>query len=596
MVDASDKERVREASDIVQIVSETVELKQRGRELWGCCPFHDEKTPSFHVSPETGLWHCFGCGEGGDVFAYIEKREGMSFVEALRYLADKAGIELHFAEQTHSGPRRRDLLGALQAAERFYAEQLMRNPGAYVQQAREYLAARGMGLEVAKKWQLGYAPGNSSLSTALRQAGFSKEVLLAADLSVERQGRLRDRFYERVMFPIHDEQGQTIGFGGRVMGDAKPKYINTKDTQVWHKSKNLFGLDLAKAEIQAQKTVIVCEGYTDTIALHVAGFSYAVAVLGTALTLDHIQLLSRYKPERIIMLLDGDAAGQRAQEKAVRFIDKTSAALLSVTLPNNMDPQEFLTTHTKEEMQALLDGALPLIDEVLSRKLFSVNLQNPGQKVAALQEISRILVPLAGSVVLDGYAVKVADYLDMTKQAVRASITQAKPLEAEQSEQQPKPTSQPLQTNKRSPQAEIERSIAYILVNHPTLAAQAAERLQCLVYENDEYQAIVWALLALDANATPKDAVSAARASVENVDNILAKPPQGYSADLAESLLMRLLINHELLDAEARLRVLRAKVMQAGGVDDSKTLMQNIAKEQKKVVKLQQELDKSQVI
>lgn len=591
----SEKERVREATDIIQLVSETVQLRQRGAEFWGCCPFHDEKTASFHVSNETGLWHCFGCGEGGDVFAYVEKREGMSFIEALRYLADRAGIELHYSQTERKGPKRSDLLHALSAAEAFYSAQLLRSRSQDAENARKYLTDRNMSIDVATKWHLGFAPGHSLLSQYLTKAGYEKEVILAADLAVMRGNHLSDRFYERIMFPIHNEHGQTIGFGGRVINDTKPKYINSKDSQLWHKSKNLFGFDLAKTSIQDTKTIIICEGYTDTIALHEAGLTNAVAVLGTALTLDHIQFLSRFKPERIIMLLDGDAAGQRAQEKAVRFIDKTTAALLSVTLPNNSDPQEYLDTEGKEALLALLDKAAPLVDEVLSRKLFSIDLKNPGQKVSALQEVSSVLAPLSGSVVLDGYAIQIADYLGMAKNAVIKKIASAKNNMNNVNAESFYETSK-AENTKQSPEEEMERGIAYILLNHPTLAQNYLSQLEDLSYVREQYKAIIWTLLAQNTVKSSKDAMQIARASVSEVDELMTKPPQGYTDTTSEELLKRLLCNHMLLDARVALRKLKAEMLTHVSLEDSKRIMQNIVNQQKRIYTLQDKLDKMQVI
>ena len=331
MISDEDKERVRQATDFVQLVSETVELRQRGQEFWGCCPFHGEKTPSFKVNPATGLWHCFGCGEGGDVFSYVQRRENLEFPDAIRYLADRAGIELAEERGGQRGPRKTRLMEALGEAESYSHLMLMRGRGEGPDSARRYLSGRGFGSDVCRRWGLGYAPGHGQLVAQLRAKGFSAAELVSADLAYERSGRLTDRFYDRVMFPIHDEMGRAIAFGGRVLGakrEGVAKYVNTRDTAAFNKGKHLFAYDRAKESMAATGEAIVCEGYTDVIAMHEAGFTNTVAALGTAFRLDHVRLMERQRVSKIICMFDGDAAGQRAAERAVRYIDKTSAALL----------------------------------------------------------------------------------------------------------------------------------------------------------------------------------------------------------------------------------------------------------------------------
>jgi len=409
VISDEDIQRVRQAANIVDLVSETVMLKQRGQEYWGCCPFHNEKTPSFKVSPATGLWHCFGaCQTGGDAISYIRKRDNLEFADAVRALAEKAGIEISEDARGSQGPKRNRLIEALTEAESFYHTQLMRGKSEGAASARSYLSGRGFGSAICKKWGLGYAPGRGALVAHLRSKGFTPAEINAANLSVERSRRLADRFYERAMFPIHDDQGRTIAFGGRVLGKGEPKYLNSSETPVFHKSKNLYALDRAKERITATGTAIICEGYTDVISLHEAGFPNAVAALGTALTLDHIRVLARYRVDRIICLFDGDAAGQHAAERTVQFIDKTEANLLCVVLPNGQDPAEFLAAHSAEELQAQLDAARPLIDFVIDARLDKFDLSTPGRRVKALESVVEVLAPLKRSVLIDELATKVA--------------------------------------------------------------------------------------------------------------------------------------------------------------------------------------------
>ena len=266
MISEEDKQRVREVTDIVELVGETVVLRQRGGDdFWGCCPFHHEKSPSFHVRAQTGLWYCFGCHAGGDVFDYVMKREGLEFGDAVRYLAERAHIDIQDTRGPDRGPKRTRVIDVLEAAQAAYARRLMRGRSSGADEARHYFASRGFNADICRRWQLGFADGSVSLVRELQQQGFSRDEIVAADLASNRSGRLRDQFFNRVMFPIHDEQGRCVGFGGRVMGDGKPKYLNTRETSVFHKSKHLFAFDRAKESISAKGYAIVCEGYMDVV-------------------------------------------------------------------------------------------------------------------------------------------------------------------------------------------------------------------------------------------------------------------------------------------------------------------------------------------
>lgn len=427
MITDEDKEKVRQATDFVQLVAEAVELRQRGQEFWGCCPFHGEKSPSFKVNPNTGLWHCFGCGEGGDVFSYVQKRENLDFPDAIRFLADRAGIELSEEGGGRRGPRRNRLIDCLAEAQSFYATMLMRGRGEGPDAARAYFGSRGFGGDVCRRWGLGYAPGRGALVSDLRSCGFSASEMVAADLALDRGGRPVDRFFDRVMFPINDEQGRPIAFGGRVIGPKKDtaKYVNTRDTAVFNKGKHLFAYDRAKETMAATGEAIVCEGYTDVISMHENGFTNAVAALGTAFRLDHIKLMERQRVNRIICMFDGDAAGQRAAERAVQFIDKTTAELRCVVLPDNQDPMEFLSAHPADELRPLLDAARPLMDFVFEKRLAGVDLGNPGARVAALESMAKVLAPLKKSVVMPEYAARLADALKMEVDDVKLAIREA---------------------------------------------------------------------------------------------------------------------------------------------------------------------------
>lgn len=607
MITDEDKERVRQATDIVTLVGETVELRQRGREFWGCCPFHGEKTPSFKVNPDTGLWHCFGCGEGGDVFSYVMKRDNLEFPDAIRALAERAGIELVEEQGAGRGPKKNRLLGCLAEAEAFYATMLMRGRGADAQAARSYFAGRGFGADVCRRWNLGYAPGRGALVAHLREKGFSVQEMYACDLASDRNGRPADRFFERVMFPIHDERGCTIAFGGRVLAKDKPantgKYINTRDTVTFNKGKHLFAYDRAKETMVSTGVAVICEGYTDVIAMHENGYTNAVAALGTAFTADHIKLMERQRVSKIVCMFDGDAAGQRAAERAVQFIDKTSAALVCVVLPDGQDPMEFLSTHKPSELQGYLDRAQPLMDFVFEKRLSGADLSVPGRRVKALDEMAQVLAPLKYSVVLDAYVVRLADALGMDPEKIKRIIRE-KPV-ADSSRETARPqarqsvaprgsagyedapgdyvpdhvdavSSHPLpvalSADERM-QVTSERELLALLAASPSSVRPFSDRIATFSWADARHESMAWAMLATPEGANPVDVVAAAVAVEPDATRILSSGRVASEEELDFETKARLLVDTvELYSSRRRIREIKSR-LRAGSasVPDSET-------------------------
>lgn len=576
MITDEDKERVRQATDFVTLVSETVELKPRGQDYWGCCPFHQEKSPSFKINPSTGLWHCFGaCSEGGDVFSYVMKRENLDFPDAIRYLADKAGITLSEEAHVSKGPRKNRLIECLTEAENYFHSMLMRGRGEGPETARAYLSGRGFGAGVCKRWKLGYAPGRGALVAHLRKCGFTTQEMIAANLAVERNGRISDWFYDRVMFPIHDEQGRTIAFGGRITKKVEnaPKYLNTRDTTVFNKGKHLFAYDVAKETIAAQSEAIICEGYTDVIAMHEAGFTNTVAALGTAFTSEHVKLIDRQRARKIICMFDGDAAGQHAAARAIKFIDKTTAAFLCVVLPNNQDPMEFLAESGAEKLRPILDSARPLMDFVFDATSAEFDLSVPGGRVKALEALASLLAPLKTSVLLSEYALRVADLLHIDAEEAKRAIKIA-PIQDDasnfrtsksarkQSQKTSYNTSNNLTYTKFSVYAEgpsydevppydeastydvpadvrmpsgpqglsaedrrqvnSELELLSAMATNLSLVREYQDRIADFVWVDARHQTMAWAMLATPEGATPAQVVAAAEAVEPNAAAILS--------------------------------------------------------------------------
>lgn len=436
--------RVREATDLVQLVSETTPLRQKGRLFWGLCPFHGEKTPSLKIDPSTSLWHCFGCGLGGGAFDWAMRTENLEFPDAVRRLADRARIEI--VEDAAGGmPRgqRERLTAAHEVAAEYFHDTLTTSKDAGAATARDYLKGRDFGSEVARRWKLGYAAGGrSGLAAHLGKAGFSRDELIAANLALgDPGGALKDRFFNRVMFPIADVTGRVIAFGGRVIDEGQPKYLNSADTPIFHKSANMYGIDRAKNAIVRTGTAVVVEGYTDVIVLHEAGIDNAVATLGTALTAKHLKLLGRFA-KRIVYLFDGDEAGLRAADRAAEFLDRSVTPeagsarmdLAVAIIPGGQDPADFVSESGAEPMREMIAGAVPLLRFVIDRRLEAHDLTTPEGRAQALGAAARALAAVKGSILVEEYARYVADRLSaaghggaVSAEAVTKAVRSARP-------------------------------------------------------------------------------------------------------------------------------------------------------------------------
>ena len=351
-------EEIRMKNDIVDVISGYVRLQKKGSSYFGLCPFHNEKSPSFSVSPGKQMYYCFGCGAGGNVFTFIMEYENFTFMEAVKYLADRAGIKLPEQEYSREARAAADLKTVLlevnKKAASFYYYQLRQESG---KQAYDYLKNRALSDETMKAFGLGYSSKYSdSLYRYLKGKGYSDQILKEAGLFTfdERQG-MRDKFWNRVMFPIMDVNNRVIGFGGRVMGDAKPKYLNSPETKIFDKSRNLYGLNIARKT--RKNYLIICEGYMDVISMHQAGFTNAVASLGTALTSGHASLMRRYTKE-VLLTYDSDEAGQKAALRGIPILREAGICPRIVNLSPYKDPDEFIKAEGKEAFEERLENAM----------------------------------------------------------------------------------------------------------------------------------------------------------------------------------------------------------------------------------------------
>ncbi len=423
MISDEDKNKVRDATDLVALVQETVELKPRGHDLWGCCPFHGEKTPSFHVIPATQVWHCFGCGLGGDCFSYIMQRESLSFPESIRYLADRAGIELADDPSfQRTGTKRNRLIEVCEAAADFYHTLLMRGRDG---RGREYCKQRDLDAATCRTYRLGFAPGHGALVQHLTSLGFTAREMIDANVAFTgRSGGLMDRFFDRVMFPILDEQGRCIAFGGRALDKEKTnaKYLNTSETPIFHKGKNLYGFNWAKDHIISAGEVVVVEGYISAMSCWKAGIQNIVAVLGTALTESHVKTLTRFT-KKIVYMFDGDAAGQKAARRAIQFIEKDDIDLRCVILPDGMDPDDFVHARGVDALRELIAGSRPLMEFVFGKLEEESDISTPGGRVKAMREALELIYPLRASYMIDGYYMQIADRLGLDVDVIRENAS-----------------------------------------------------------------------------------------------------------------------------------------------------------------------------
>ncbi|MBQ9852187.1 MAG: DNA primase [Ruminiclostridium sp.] len=410
-------------SDIVDVVSDYVTLTPKGGSYWGLCPFHGEKTASFHVLPDRQLYHCFGCGKGGGVISFVMELENLPYVDAVRLLAKRAGMEFPERDMDESSRRKRAKLLALnKEAARFFHSQLHSPIG---REGLEYLRGRGLSKGIMTRFGLGFAPESwDSLIKAMSQKGFSKSDLLDAGLAVSNQkGGIYDRFRNRVMFPIIDLRGDVIGFGGRVLGDATPKYLNSPDSPVFNKSRNLFALNLAKTTKLGR--IVLTEGYMDTISLYQAGFDCAVASLGTALTADHAKLLSRFTKE-VVICYDSDTAGVQAANRAIPLLEKTGLKVRVLRVTGAKDPDEFIRKFGPDAFSRLLDQSENYVEYNLRQIQSKYDLSDPVQKTEFARESAGMLAGLHSPVEREVYAGQVAELTGIGKPALLQEIGRAR--------------------------------------------------------------------------------------------------------------------------------------------------------------------------
>ncbi|MFC8924233.1 DNA primase [Cellulosimicrobium sp. NPDC057127] len=527
LIRREDVDAVRDRARIDEIVSAHVTLKPAGvGSMKGLCPFHDERTPSFHVRPGVGRWHCFGCGEGGDVISFVQKVDGLTFTDAVEYLADRVGVRLRYEEsgRGNGAPRPREepgrrqrLLEAHRVAAQYFAEQLM-GPGAGA--ARGFLAERSFDRSDAERFGVGYAPtGWDNLQRHLQGRGFTQAELVASGLMSQGQRGIYDRFRGRLVWPIRDVTGEIVGFGARRLyeEDQGPKYLNTPETPLYKKSQVLYGIDQAKREIAKQKRVVVVEGYTDVMAAHLSGVTTAVATCGTAFGTDHARIVRRLLGDttagggmqlasgatvggEVIFTFDGDAAGQKAAVRAFGEDQRFYAQTFVAVEPGGMDPCELRMARGPDAVRALVDGRQPLFEFVVRTTLASFDLDTAEGRVGALRAAAPIVAGIRDAALRPEYARLLAGWIGMDTDRVRQEISSA----SRRTTPGPVRSSRPGADDARSGQAGDESSAPALPAPDPRDPVARRERLALIaVLQYPQHVPPVFDTLGDDAFAVP---------------------------------------------------------------------------------------------
>ena len=468
-----------ERSDIVDVVGSYVALgKRSGANYFGLCPFHNERTPSFAVNPSGQFYHCFGCGKGGGVINFIMEIENLSYPDAVAFLAKRAGMQMPEDSFDRDAKKRSRLLAANRDAARWFYEQLVTPEG---RRCTDYMAGRKISPSVAKRFGLGFAPEHSgAFLTAMRQKGYSDWELSDADLIRRGDHGFYSTFRNRLMFPIIDVRGNVIGFSGRALGDAGAKYLNSKDTLVFNKGRNLFALNLAKKSKAGY--IILSEGNIDIVALHQAGFDSAVASLGTSLTPEQARLISRYTNE-VIIAYDNDGAGIKASQRAIGILERLDLKVRVLRMTGAKDPDEYIKTRGADAFRNLLEGSEDQVDYRLGTVTAKYDLSQDDQKVAFLKEATALLATLPGAVEREVYAIRVAEQAGVGQDAVireverrRKQLLRKAARSEEQELNRPERMAQPAdkQLRYRNPvSAAAEEGVIRLLYLEPSLVRES---------------------------------------------------------------------------------------------------------------------------
>jgi DNA primase len=530
-----DVEAVRDRTDIVALVQQYVGLKKSGARWSGLCPFHTEKTASFSVDPAKGLFYCFGCGKGGNAFHFVQEIEQLSFPEAVERLASRAGVTLRYenvspGERRAMGRRQALYRANARAAELYHGMLLGGREG---EDARKYLASRGISKEAAEEFGIGYAPRYPDYLLRRMTKDFSTEVLVDSGLAhKDGRGEVRDSFRGRVIFPVHDLSGREVGFGARLLEGEGPKYLNTRETEVYRKGQLLYNLHRAKTDISRTATAYVVEGYTDVIALHGAGIASAVATCGTALGEGHFELLRRFA-EKVVLAFDSDEAGAGAAQKAYAFHERYPLEAMVLVLPEGLDPADFVKDRGAEAFAGEVERAVPLVEFMIRRALRDRDLSSPEGRARSVQAALPIVEGLQDPVRRGQYAGLLADLTGVSPTDVQLELGRT-PREGES----PRAARPPREA--RSPTREVEKEALKLLAQHREVSDGLLQELREDLFETQRYRKAFELLRKSPDPATAVGEVSDP-ALAQLVAELTVEPVKGETTDrYARHVLWRL--------------------------------------------------------
>jgi len=499
-VKQSDIEALKDRVDIVELIGSYISLKPAGPGSFkGLCPFHGEKSPSFHVRSNPAFYHCFGCGVGGDAFKFVQEMDKIGFGEAIEKLAQRTGYQLTYEEGERETSNRNLLLSINKAASEYYKSQLQSEEG---KAARDFLVARGFDLDSISDFEVGYAPkGWQNLSEHLTEKGFKLEDQALAGLLSKGEKGYYDRFRGRVLWPIRDANSQVVGFGARKLyaEDQGPKYLNTPETPVYHKSTVLYGLDLARREIASKRQVVVVEGYTDVMAAHLAGITTAVTTCGTAFGEEHIKLINRLlgqstDPASVVFTFDPDAAGEKAALKVYGDASKFNALTFVASGPAGLDPSDLRQQQGDSAVVEMLKNRKPLFEFVIQHRLGQFNLSDIDSRVAAARAAAPVVADIVDPALRSGYTRMLAEWVSLDVTDVAAMVGGSK-------NQATRAKVEPLRTSEALPSSEpiadkLETQIMQVLVQNPTAFSVAQlRRMQAAGISTADYKALLEVVL-----------------------------------------------------------------------------------------------------
>lgn len=561
MIPDEDVERVREAADIVSIIGETVALKRAGSAFRGPCPFHQGKNPNFSVDPRRRIYHCFKCGESGDVFTYLRKRYGMDWPSAVRLVAERSGVVIHEVSTRREGPDPREALWEVNAAAEDWFRRTLRDE-ASGNVAREYLAQRDVSIDIADRFGLGFAPRDGALMAHLSTLGFDDQRQLEAGLLVKREesDALRPRFRGRLMFPIYDTSGRVAGFGGRVIGSGEPKYLNSPETIAFSKGRMLYGLNWARNAIRKSDRVLLVEGYFDLVRLVVAGVEEVIAPLGTALTPEQAALIARHS-KNAFLVYDSDKAGLKATFRAADELLRNGASVRVVTLPAGEDPDTFTRKAGHEGIERALSAAVDVIErkiQLLERGGWFADLHRRRRAIDHLLPTIRATID---PVTRDMYLGRVSEATGVDRQVLTAEAdapergerpSPAPTVRSRERDHGASRATAPVSSGKLAPGAAAERELVRVMLTSRALVERILERIGPGEFRDGRYREIFERLATVSPDAVIGDVAAGLSAPAASVLETLLEE-QGAIIDVEKTL----------TDCLARLELRRRKELNA---------------------------------